>query len=305
MFARWCVLLAAAVSSTAFALSEQPPSAVAVAKTDYSQEAAVVEEITTKVVFENSGNFTREQVSRVRILTDAGVKDWGLLSFPYQSATQTVEVDYVRVHKPDGSTIVSPPDNIQDLDSEITRAAPFYSDMREKHVAVKGLGKGDTLEYAAHWQTTKPLVPGQFWIEYNFLHEGVVLDERLEIRVPSERAVKVKGPATQTISDQGPARVYTWTYSKVQNTKDPAEEQKQAMEAARGRSAPPDVQVSSFQSWEEVGHWYWSLQKDRIVPSLPVRAKAAELTKGLSDDDAKLHAIYSFVSMQYRYIGPH
>jgi len=303
MFARWCVLLAAAVSSTAFALSEQPTSAVAVAKTDYSQEAAVVEEITTKVVFENSGNFTREQVSRVRILTDAGVKDWGLLSFPYQSATQTVEVDYVRVHKPDGSTIVSPPDNIQDLDSEITRAAPFYSDMREKHVAVKGLGKGDTLEYAAHWQTTKPLVPGQFWIEYNFLHEGVVLDERLEIRVPSERAVKVKGPATQTVSDQGPARVYTWTYSKVQNTKDPAEEQKQAMEAARGRSAPPDVQVSSFQSWEEVGHWYWSLQKDRIVPSLPVRAKAAELTKGLSDDDAKLHAIYSFVSMQYRYIG--
>ena len=91
MLARWCVLLAAAVSSSAFALSEQPTSAVAVAKTDYSQEAAVVEEMSTKVVFENSGNFTREQVSRVRILTDAGVKDWGLLSFPYQSASQKVE----------------------------------------------------------------------------------------------------------------------------------------------------------------------------------------------------------------------
>jgi tetratricopeptide (TPR) repeat protein len=34
-----------------------------------------------------------------------------------------------------------------------------------------------------------------------------------------------------------------------------------------------------------------------------VRAKAAELTKGLTDDDAKLRAIYSFVSTQYRYIG--
>jgi tetratricopeptide (TPR) repeat protein len=302
MLAR-CVLLVGLVASTTFALPEQPTSVVAGAKPDYSQEAAVVEEMATKIVFENSGNFNREQASRVRVLTDAGVKDWGLLSFPYQSATQTVEVEYVRVRKPDGSTIVSPPDNFQDMDSEITRAAPFYSDLREKHVAVKGLGKGDTVEYAVHWQATKPLVPGQFWFEYNFLHHGVVVNERLEIRVPADRSVKVKGPATQSVSNEMGARVYTWTYSRLQNNSEPAEEQKKAVEAARGRSPPPDVQLSSFQSWDEVGRWYWGLQRDRIEPSAAVRAKAAELTKGLSDDDAKLRAIYRFVGMQYRYIG--
>jgi tetratricopeptide (TPR) repeat protein len=304
MFARWYVLLVGVVASTAFAFPQQPTSAVAGTKPDYSQEAAVVEEMSTTVIFENSGSSTRQQSSRVRVQTDAGVKNWGLLSFPYQSATQTVEVDYVRVRKPDGSTIISPPDNIQDLDSEVTRAAPFYSDLREKHVAVKGLGKGDTLEYAARWQTTKPLVPGQFWIEYNFVAEGVVLNERLAIKVPADRAVKVKGPATQTVNDQGAFRVYAWTHSKPPNTtEDPSEEQKKVIAAARGRSAPPDVQLSSFQNWEEVGRWYWSLQKDRIEPSPAVRAKAAELTKGLTDDDAKIRAIYNFVSMQYRYIG--
>jgi hypothetical protein len=83
---------------------------------------------------------------------------------------------------------------VQDLDSEITRSAPFYSDLREKHVAVKGLGKGDILEYQAHWHTTKPLIPGQFWFQYSFQHEGIVQDERMEIKVPAERSVKVRGP---------------------------------------------------------------------------------------------------------------
>lgn len=300
MYAR-LALLVYVLAFTALVAAEQP--AVSAAKPDDSQEAAVVEEMTTKVVFENSGNFTRGQISRVRILNDAGVKDWGVLSFPYQSATQTVEIDHVQVRKPDGSIIVSPADNIQDLDSEVTRAAPFYSDLREKHVAVKGLGKGDTLEYAARWQTTKPLVPGQFWIEYNFLHKGIIKDEVLEIKVPRDRAVRVKGPETQTVTEQGASRVYTWTYSKLDNVKDPAKEQKIAVNAARGRAAPPDVQMSSFQSWDEVGRWYWNMQKDRIEPSPAVRAKADELTKGLGDDDAKLRAIYAFVSMQYRYIG--
>ena len=274
------------------------------AKDDYSQEAAVIEEMSTKVAFDNDGNSTREQISRVRVQTDAGVQQWGLLNFPYQSATQTVEIDYVRVRKLDGSVLATPPDNVQDLDSEITRSAPFYSDLREKHVAVKGLGKGDVLEYEAHWHATKPLIPGQFWFQYNFRHEGIVLDERLEIKVPGERAVKVRGPqATQTVTTEAGSRIYAWTYSKLQNTKEPGSDEKKQTETALGRLPPPDVQISSFQSWEEVGRWYWNLQKERIEPTPAVRAKAAELTKGMTDDAAKLHVLYSFVSTQYRYIG--
>jgi hypothetical protein len=32
------------------------------------------------------------------------------------------------------------------------------------------------------------------------------------------------------------------------------------------------------------------LQKDRVEPTAAIRAKAAELTKGMTNDDAKLHA---------------
>lgn len=302
MLSRWCFRVFILLWLSSPSLSQQPATAPTT-KSDYSQEAAIVEDMTTKLAFQDSGSFTRQQTSTVRILSDTGVKDWGLLSLPYQSATQTVEIDYVRVRKPDGSIVLTPSDNVQDLDSEITRAAPFYSDLREKHIAVKGLGKGDTLEYAVHWQSTKPLIPGQFWFEYNFHRDGIVLSERLEIQVPADRAVKVKGTKTQTVSTQGPLRIYTWTYSKLQNTTDAGEEEKKAVDRARGRVSPPDVQISTFQTWTDVGRWYWDLQKERVEPSPAVRAKAAELTKGLTDDEAKLRSIYSFVSTQYRYIG--
>src|SRR5208282_1161302 len=99
------------------------------------------------------------------------------------------------------------------------------------------------------------------------------------------------------------SRVYAWTYSKLQSAKEPGSDQKKQTESARGLLPPPDVQISSFQDWEEVGRWYWNLQKDRIEPTSAIRSKAAELTKGMKDDAAKLQALYSFVSTQYRYIG--
>ncbi|MGA7850650.1 MAG: DUF3857 domain-containing protein [Terriglobales bacterium] len=301
---RRCALSLTVVLGVSLAGHAQAPPPHAPAKEDYSQEAAVIKQMSTKIAFDNDGNFTREQTSRVRVQTDTGVKEWGLLSFPFQSATQTVEIDYVRVHKADGTTVLTPPDNVQDLDAEITRNAPFYSDQREKHVAVRGLGKGDILEYAVHWRTTKPLIPGQFWFQYSFHHDGVVLDERVEVKVPAERAVKLKGPqATQTVTTVSGSRVYTWTYSKLQSATEPGSDQEKQTESARGLLPPPDVQLSSFQSWEEVGRWYWNLQKDRIEPTPAIRAKTAELTKGMTDDGAKLQALYSFVSTQYRYIG--
>jgi len=304
MIRRSRFLLASLVfAALGVACAQQTPAPPISSAADSSQEPAVIEQMSTTVAFDNEGNITREQTCRVLVQTDAGVQQWGLLTFPFQSATQTAEIDYVRVRKPDGSTLNTPPDNVQDLDAEITRSAPFYSDLREKHVAVKGLGKGDILEYQAHWHAIKPLIPGQFWFQYRFQHSSVVLDERIEIRVPADRAVKAKGPpASQTITAEAGYRVYSWTFSQPQKSK-PESANKKETDAARGVLPPPDIQISSFQTWDDVGRWYWNLQKDRVDPTPAVRAKAAELTKGLADDAAKLRSIYSFVGTHYRYIG--
>jgi tetratricopeptide (TPR) repeat protein len=52
-----------------------------------------------------------------------------------------------------------------------------------------------------------------------------------------------------------------------------------------------------------VGRWFADIQRERIAPTADVRAKAAELVRGLDSDEAKAEAIYDFVSKEIRYIG--
>jgi tetratricopeptide (TPR) repeat protein/transglutaminase-like putative cysteine protease len=271
---------------------------------DFSKEGAVIEQMTTKVVFQSDGTYTYDQHARVRVQSDAGVRQYGVLPFPYQASVGRIEVQDVRVTKPNGSVVTTPLDSIQDVTSEIYRDAPLYSDLREKHVAVKGLEPGDTLEYSVRWLLEKPLAAGQFWTSYQFTKNLVVLDEQLEISVPHEREVKVKSQTVQpTTREEEGRRIYLWKTSNLESVS--AEEQKKAQsyDAIRGLLSPPDVLISSFRSWEEVGRWYEGLQQEKIQPSPEVNAKAEELTKGLSGDDAKVRAIYNYVSLRYRYVA--
>ena len=264
---------------------------------DSSKEAFVVERYSTRLTAENDGSGVRELTSEVRILADAGVKAFAVLNFTYTSANEVVEVDYVRVRKPDGTVVKTPDYNIQDMPGEVTRTAPLYSDIHEKHIAVKGLGVGDVLEYAVRHRTVKPEVPGHFWFEYSFGKSFIVRDERLEISVPKEKYVKVASPEFKPeISEEGTRRVYRWTHSNLVVERDPDEIPK--------RVPPnPSVQVTTFASWEDVGRWYGGLQKDPLQVTPAIQAKAAELTKGLKTDDEKIRALYNFVSLRYHYIG--
>jgi len=244
---------------------------------------------------------------QVRVQSDAGVQQFGVLKFSYQSSSESFAVDYVRVRKPDNSLVVSPPENFQDMPADVTREAPFYSDIQEKHVAVKGLGPGDVLEYRVHWQRTKPLVPGQFWLEYNFAHEGIILAEEVQVSVPRDREIKAKSLVLKpTIRDEGQFRVYTWNNANLEHkdeSKQKQDQEEKIQQTARGQLPPPDLQLSTFQTWDEVGRWYANLQRDRVKPSAEIQAKAAELTKGVNDDLTKIRVLYDFVSTRYRYIG--
>ncbi len=285
----------------------QSPSKPAAPDDDHSKEAFVIEQFSQKEKFENDGTSYREDIGRVRIQSEAGVQQYGVLTFSYAGGTGTFEIGYVRVHKPDGTVIETPPENVQDMAAPITRQAPLYSDLHEKHVAVKGLSVGDVLEYRIEDRTTKPLAPGQFWTSYRFTHDQIVLDEQLEISVPRNRAVKIKSTTVQPqVTETGGYHVYTWHTKNLQHkdeTNKKREATEQALQQVRGRIPGPDVLLSSFGSWSDVGRWYEDLQAERVKPTPEVAAKAAELTKEAPNDDAKLRALYNYVSTQFHYIG--
>jgi len=262
-----------------------------------ANEAVIFERNATKVSFEADGSGLHEITVVMRVQSQAGVQQLAVLSFPYTSDNQTVEVDYVRVKKPDGTVVVTPDYNILDMPADVSRRAPMYSDIHEKHVTVKALAVGDVLEYVVRYRTFKPLVQGQFWFQYSFSKTYIIKDEELEISVPRDKYLRIEHPDyPPQVTESGTRKVYKWKTSNL-SVKDREELQKL-------REAPkPSVQLTTFRDWAEVGGWYEQLQRPQLTVTPQIQAKAAELTKGLGSDDDKIRAIYNYVSSHFHYVS--
>ena len=77
----------------------------------------------------------------IRIQSQAGVEEFGQLVFGYSSATEKLEVEYVRVRKPDGRVVVTPESTAQDFAPDVLKEAPMYSDYRQRHISVAALNR--------------------------------------------------------------------------------------------------------------------------------------------------------------------
>jgi tetratricopeptide (TPR) repeat protein len=269
---------------------------------DYSQEGYVGEKFRTVYRFENDGTGTREIYARIKIQSEAGVEQWGQVVVGYNSANERVEIPYVRVLRADGTTMTAPPDSVQDLSIPVEREAPVYTDYRQKHITVPGLRPGEVLEYDVVTVTHTPLAQNQFWMEHDFIKNGIVLDEELAINVPTGRDVKLKTrPGMEPkITDENGRRIYQWTSSHRERDDDEKDDKKKKQKA---EPDPPAVQLTTFSSWEEMGRWYAELSRERWEPTADIRSKAAELTAGKNGDLDKIAALYDYVATNFRYIS--
>jgi Flp pilus assembly protein TadD len=271
---------------------------------DYSLESYVIEKMHSTYRFEADGTGRKEVAARIRVQSEAGVQQWGQLQFGYNSANETLEIPYVRVIENDGSVVQAGPDAVQDLSAPIERDAPVYTDYRQKHVTVPGLRPGAVLEYDLVTVINTPLAPGQFWSEYQFDKSSIVLDETVDVDVPAGHPLKLKTKPGMDpkITEANGRRIYHWASTHLQR-EDDDKDQKKKRKKARGDEDRPDIQLTTFQSWEQIGRWYASLEKDRRVPSPEVRAKAAELTRGLTNNLDKIEALYDYVARNFRYVS--
>ncbi|HYL10615.1 MAG TPA: DUF3857 domain-containing protein [Candidatus Acidoferrales bacterium] len=274
-------------------------------------EPYVIEQYDTRIRFENDGTGREELHVRSRVLTSEGAQRLSQLSFGYDRSSQQVEINSVVVHTPSGGSIEVLPGAVVDRPLEAVKEAPAYENAREKAVRVPALKPGDFLEYRVTTTITKPAAPGQFWFAHNFLRDPRAREESLEIDVPRDREVHLKTrregvpPAAVVESEAGsgiPRRVYRWRV--LQESAEPAKEMAAKKTAASApNSGAADIQLTTFQSWEEVARWYSSQEKAGASVDEAVAAKAAELTRGTKENLERLEALYSFAALRIRTIA--
>jgi len=265
---------------------------------DTSKEAVVYERINNLVRFESDGTGVRDSTAVIRVQSQAAIQELGQLIFGYSSASETLNIDYVRVRKPDGQVVETSLANVQDFAPDILREAPMYSDYRQRHVSVANLQPGDVLEYHTITQV-RPLAPGEFWYEYEFSKQIVIRNEQLQIDIPKSREVKLKNSPDHPyeMHEAGDRRIYTWTI------KDFIPDRKHDQDEEDDSDLEPDVQLSTFTTWEQVARWYSKLQGERVVVDDSVRQKADELSKGATTPTEKTRRLYDYVARDIRYVS--
>ena len=279
--------------------STTPPPRTA-ASVDYSKEGVVIQSLSRRISFNDNGSWQSVETASILIQSASGVQQLGVLAFSYDRDEQELELAYVRVRKPDGKIVLTPADNVQDISSEISKAAPTYSGLREKQIPVKSLSVGDVIEYQYRRTQTKPEIPSQFWYVQNFTTDCVTLEERLEIEVPSNKYVKVVSPKLKPeTKEESGRKTYSWKTAQLElpSQKARPEDNKTSSDLF------PSVQVTTFKTWEEVGRWYADLQNPQVAVSADLQSKADELTKGLSTEEDKARALYNYVSTKFRYVS--
>lgn len=296
MSARQILTAAACLCLSAPLAAQQPPVAV---PTDQSRQPFVIERLHQRLRYEERGQGRIEIDARVRVHTEAGVQAFGQLEFAYDSSTQRLDVDSVRVLKAGGAVVVAPPSAIQDASAPVAREAPVFSDLREKIVTVPSLRPGDVLEYHLTWTTHTPLAPGHFWFANEFIRGAIVLDQQLALDVP--RAVRVlvrtRGTDQPTISEEGDRRLYSWHHANLRvDTTDQSA-------GRRSEGEAPSVAITTFRTWEDVGRWYAGLERDRETVTAAVQAIADSLVRGRTSLQDSVAAVYDFVAREVRYVS--
>jgi len=279
------------------ASTQQSPGKVA---PNNSREPFVIERYATTVRFENDGTGERDLSARVRVQSDAGAQALQELIFGYRSPNEQVDVHFARVRRANGTIENAAADAVKDIPIALAADAPAYATAMEKHITVPTLRPGDTLEYEVATRLTIPFAPREFWFQQDFIDNAVVLDEELKINVPQGRAIIAQSPnfPRETTQVNGRA-IFTWKHANptAHPDNDPT-----SPEALARASKIPDVQLTSFATWQGVATWYANLERGRTDPSSEISAKAKQLIVGRTSETEKVQALYDYVSKNIHYV---
>jgi transglutaminase-like putative cysteine protease len=240
-----------------------------------------------------------------KVLTEKGKREAGTLTRTFTLPYGTAEYTLVEVIRPDGTRL---PVDLKTkskvmVDRSQMRSNIYNPNSKVLQVAVADVAIGDTIHYVAKHQILKPRVPNT-WSEYEVLeYTSPIRHFFYEVRAPKALplqniALKAEIPGTvkHTKVEEGDRIVYRWEVSNVPRMY--SEPNMPPLYTVVQR-----LLISTIPDWKYVSKWYWNLSESHFATSPDMEAKVADLTKGITDREEKIRAIFRFVSQEIRYMG--
>jgi transglutaminase-like putative cysteine protease len=233
-----------------------------------------------QVVYPDYATVTRFHQT-VKILDAAAVQRYQSFPLAVPTATADATVETARLLKADGKT-----QNV---------APGAFSES----LTLPSLAVGDVIDVVYRVEDYQGGgLAKQFWSDWFFDYPGGPSRiSRFVLVTPPDMAITTRAHGAvpePTTHDVKGWRIREWKMENLPNTDD------EVLGPARlDRTAWLDI--STVSSWKDVVKWYQALSRPRCMPDAAVRAKAAELTKDATTEEAKLRAIVGYVSREIQY----
>ncbi|MFW5858219.1 MAG: DUF3857 domain-containing protein, partial [Planctomycetota bacterium] len=219
----------------------------------------------------------------VKVLDDDAARELASTWIGYDEETETLALVTARVLRADGSIDVP---QVNDF------SVPGYSP--RKHLSFAPLEKGDVIEVAYRIDEFKKGFFGDYFGDaFYFRQDYPAVRARYMLVTPKGREVylhrvgDVPDPVVEALDGEGGTR-RVWEMRNLD-----AIEIEPYMPPLR--ELTPQVQVSTFASWDEMAIWYWHLVKDQFDITPEIRAQVHELTAGQDSPVEKMDAVYRWV----------
>ncbi|MCK6588670.1 MAG: DUF3857 domain-containing protein [Polyangiaceae bacterium] len=273
------------------------PMGQAAAKDGYNQRT--LRDLTVTTVYPNGLSSSFRQVV-FQPLTDEAAASARQYPVSFAGDRQTVTLRAAKVYR--GGTTIKIDEAIDSGETSVNDPSiAMYTSQRTFYVSFPRLSAGDVVELRYRVEDVSPRneIADYFGeIEYLQSDEPVASAEYVLI-TPKERAfhfyVSPLPGLVRDVKEEGAQRIYRFAATDV-----PPIAPEPAMPPWPSLLA--HVHVSTFKTWDEVGSWYWGLAKDQLDVDDEVRRKVREITKGLTDEKAKVRAIYKYAT-ELRYVA--
>ncbi len=274
--------------------------ALAVNPADYPDDPYVylLDDGVVRVEADGRGTRTYRQV--VQVLTQEGAEHWGEQVFSYSTSHEKLTINWIRVLKADGTVISEKPTHEQESDSPAAMDAPVYSDVKLHRATLGGVVPGVLVDYSYTVETTKPVMPGDFFSAWSVTTGRATRRSRFLVDVPAsltpritERNVRFERRTTEAHG----RRVYVWATADVPKPPPPEPFASDSNDVYVG------VAVGAPRAWGDVARWYAGLARDRYAVTPELDARLADVVKGAATSADSLRAVHRWVAQDFRYVS--
>ncbi len=240
----------------------------------------------------------------IKILNERGKENFSESHIDYDSTFETVELEYARTIKPDGTVIDVGTRHIRDVSKYLN--FPLYSNARVYIISFPEISEGASIEYKMKIHRNQLINKKDFVIDYPLQTQEPVIAANFNISLPSERTLHIKtindryndfgAELKPKIESQKGRLTYSWQFKDIP----------QIMPESNmpdGVEINPTMLVSSFSSWQEIYNWWWKLAQDKIKADRAIKDKVRELIRNKDSEEAKARAIYNFCAQKIRYVA--